>query len=59
MSELVLDLDAHELAVLEELAEQNNSTVQEVALNIFKRQINSDLADITPTTALMNQIRGK
>lgn len=58
MSEIVLDLDEHEMSLLESLAIENDMTVNQMAVRIFKNQINQDLAEITPTTALMNQLKG-
>lgn len=57
MTEIVLDLDENELAHLETLAIDNDMTVEQMAMRIFKNQINSDLAEITPTTALINQLK--
>ncbi len=59
MSEIVLDFDEHEMSYLESLAIENDMTVQQMAMRIFKNQISDDLAEITPTTALMNQLRAK
>lgn len=58
MSEIVLDLDEQEMSYLEALAVNNDMTVNQMAVRIFKNQINKDLAEITPTTALMNQLKG-
>ena len=40
MSEIVLDLDEHEMSLLEQLAFDNDMTAQQMAMQIFKNKIN-------------------
>lgn len=59
MAEIVLDLNEEELALVEELAEQNGVSVDKAAQAIFINRLKSDVAEITPTTALMNQFKSR
>ncbi len=57
MYEIVLDLSDEEMQEIEALASSYDCTVDQLATAIFKDRLDADLAEITPTTALMNQLK--